>query len=68
MHPNRHSSGQFTEIQPLTHEGIEIIIPQVNAPDSLPLHMNGKCTDILPLTDECTEIIIPQMNAPESYP
>jgi len=75
---NCHSSGK--SILPLTHECTEIIIAQVNAPESScndipPLthectanrHPSGKCTDIPPLTHECTNIIIPQVNAPESY-
>jgi len=41
MHPNRHSSGQCTEILPLTHKCTEIIILQVNAQESYPSHMNA---------------------------
>jgi len=74
MHRNRHSSGKSTDILPLTHACTDIIIPQVNAPESYPSHMNarnrhssGRCIDILPLTHECTDIIIPQENAPDSY-
>jgi len=37
---NRHSSGKRTNILPLTHEYTDIIIPQVNAPESYPSHMN----------------------------
>jgi len=72
---NRHSAGECTGILPLTHEWTEIIIPQVNAPESYPSHMkhrdhypSSEYTEILPPTHECTEIIIPQVNAPESYP
>jgi len=73
---NRHSPGKCTDIPPLTHESKEIIIPQVNAPESYPSHTwmhrnrhsSGKCTYILPLTHECTEKVIPQVNAPESWP
>ena len=75
MHRNRHSSGKYTGILPLTHKCIKIVTHQVNAPESYLSHMNAsnkshssKCTGILPLTHECTEIIIPQVNAPESYP
>jgi len=75
MHRNRHPSSRCTEMQPLTHECTEIVIPSVKAPESYPTHTNarnrhssGKCTEILHLTHECTEIIIPQVNAPESCP
>ena len=37
---NRDSSGKCTGILPLTHECAEIIIPQVNAPESYPSHTN----------------------------
>ena len=54
---------------------IEIVTPQVNAPESDPSHMNAsnkshssKCTGILPLTHDGTKIVTPQVNAPESYP
>jgi len=76
MNRNHHSSGKYTDILPLTHECNEIIIPEVNAPESYPSknectpnrHSSGKCTDILPLTHECNEIVTPQVNAPISYP
>ena len=38
MHRNRQSTGQCTDILPLTHEYIEIIIPHVNAPESYLSH------------------------------
>jgi len=38
---NRHSSGKCPHILPLTHECNEIIIPQVNAPESYPSYMNA---------------------------
>ena len=41
MHRNHRSSGECTEILPLTHENTEIMIPQVNAPESYPSHMNA---------------------------
>jgi len=41
MQQNRHSSGKCTGIVPLTHECTEIIIPQVNAPESYTSHMNA---------------------------
>jgi len=73
MHRNRHTSYK-SNILTLTHEGTEIIIPQVNVPGSYPSHKmhqnrhsSGKCIEILPLTHECTEIITPEVNAPESY-
>jgi len=37
---NHHFSCECTDIQPQTHECTEIIIPQVNAPESYPSHMN----------------------------
>jgi len=74
MHRHRHSSCKSNNLT-LTHEGTEIIIPQVNVPGSYPSHKmhqnrhsSGKCIEILPLTHECTEIITPEVNAPESYP
>jgi len=75
MHQNRHPSSRCTEILTLTHARTEIVIPQVNAPESYPSHINarkrhssGECTEILPLTHECTEIVNPEVNAPESCP
>jgi len=56
MNQNRHSSGKSTDILPLTHECTEIVIPQVNAPESYPSHMNAP------------KIVTPQVNAPISYP
>jgi len=41
MHRHCHSSGQGTEILPLTHECTKIRISQVNAPESYPSHMNA---------------------------
>ena len=38
---NCHPSGKCNNILPLTHECTEIIIPQVNAPESCPSHMNA---------------------------
>jgi len=40
MHRNRHSWGITSKILPLTHECTEIIISQVHAQESFPLHMN----------------------------
>ena len=53
---NRHSYGKCTGILLLTHECTEIIIPQVNAPESYPSHMNAP------------QIVTPQVNARTSYP
>jgi len=70
---NHDPSSKCTGIS-LTHECTEIIIYQVNVPESYPSHMNApkssllRGTGILPLKHECTEIIIYQVNAPESYP
>jgi len=47
MHQNRHSSRQWLDILPLTHEGTKIIIPQVNAPESYPSHMNAPKSSLL---------------------
>jgi len=47
MHPNRHSSGKCTDNMALTHECTEIIIPQVNAPESYPSHMNAPRLSLL---------------------
>jgi len=47
MHRNHHPSSNCTEILPLTHEGIEIIIPQVNAQESYPSHMNAPKSSLL---------------------
>ena len=44
---NRHRLGKFTDILPLTHECTEIIIPQVNAPESYPSHMNAQKSSLL---------------------
>jgi len=41
MHWNHNPSGKCTGILPLTHEFTEIVIPQVNAPESYPSHMNA---------------------------
>jgi len=43
---NRHSSSKCTDILPLTHECTEIIIPQVNAPESYPSHMNAPTSSL----------------------
>ena len=40
MHQNHHPSSKCTGILPLTHECTEIVIPQVNAPNSYPLLVN----------------------------
>ena len=56
MHRNRHFSGKCTDMLPLTHECTDIIIPQVNAPESYPSHMNAP------------QIVTPQVNEPISYP
>jgi len=47
MNQNCHSSGKSTDILPLTHECTEIIIPQVNAPESYPSHMNAPKSSLL---------------------
>jgi len=75
---NRHSSGKCTNILcnhilPLTHECTEIIIPQVNAPETTsninaPKSSSLRWTTIPPLTHEYIEIVTPQVNAPISYP
>ena len=39
MHQNRNSSGKCTKILTLTHECTEIIIPQVNVPQSYSSHL-----------------------------
>jgi len=44
---NCHSSGTCTDILPLTHECTDIIIPQVNAPESYSLHMNAPKSSLL---------------------
>ena len=41
MHWNHHPSSKCTGILPLTHECTEIIIYQVNALESYPLHINA---------------------------
>jgi len=41
MHRNHHPSNTCTRILPLTHECIEIVTHQVNAPKSYPSHMNA---------------------------
>jgi len=41
MHRNHHPANECTGILPLTHEGIEIIIPWVHALESYPSHMNA---------------------------
>jgi len=40
MHRNRHPASKCTGILPLTHECTEIVIPQVNAPESYPSLVN----------------------------
>jgi len=47
MHRNHHPSSKCTDILPLTHECTEIVIPQVNAPESYPSHMNAPKSSIL---------------------
>jgi len=61
MHWNHHPSSKcfgiiLLNILPLTHECTDIIIPQVNAPESYPSHMNAPTS------------FISQVNAPISYP
>jgi len=41
MYRNRHPIGKCTDTITLTHECTEIIIPQVNTPESYPSHMNA---------------------------
>ena len=41
MYRNRHPLGKCTDIITLTHECTDIIIPQVNTPESYPSHMNA---------------------------
>ena len=40
MHRNHHPSSKCTKIFLFTHERTKIVIPQVNAPETCPLHMN----------------------------
>jgi len=49
MHRNRHSSGKSTDILTLTHECTEIMIHQVNTPESYPSHMNAPKSSLLKL-------------------
>ena len=44
---NRHASGKCIELLPFTHECTEIIIPQVNAPESYPSHINAPKSSLL---------------------
>jgi len=47
MLQHRHSPSKCTEILPLTHECTEIVIPQVNAPESYPSHLNARKSSLL---------------------
>jgi len=52
---NRQLLEKWTDILPLTHECTEIIIPQVDAPESYPSHINEP------------QIVTPQVKALKSY-